>query len=114
MSSDPWLMTPLEARSGDMSVKDVTEVREECGLLSAPRTQRPVCVHTGTPIPAGSAALVSSFAITIQLQTHRLPLCPAAGALSNGIGAHWVPAEHGQQCQPPSRPTWLPENLGFQ
>lgn len=32
-----------------MSTKDVTEVGEECGPLSGPRKQRPICTHVGTP-----------------------------------------------------------------
>lgn len=76
MSFDPQLIKPLKTRSGDMSVKDVTEVGEECGLLSGPRIQRPICVHVGTPDPGWiscSCFLLRHHNTTTELQSALLP-----------------------------------------
>lgn len=76
MSFDPQLIQPLKTRSGDMSVKDVTEVGEECGLLSGPRIQRPICVHVGTPDPGWiscSCFLLHHHNTTTERQSALLP-----------------------------------------
>ena len=102
LSFDPQLIKPLKTRSEDMSVKDVTEVGEECGLLSGPRIQRPICVHVGTPDPGWiscSCFLLHHHNTTTELQSALLP--PTPGGPGNGISAHWVPAEHSQGHQPP-------------
>lgn len=57
-------------------MKDVTEVGEECSRCLGPENKGG-SVHTwALPGPAGSAALASSFAITIQLQRYSPPFNP--------------------------------------
>lgn len=99
--------------SGDMSAKDVTEVEEECSLLSGPRRQRPICAHVGTPGPGRiscSCFLLPDHNTTTQLPSALLPppqeswqwdSCP-------------LDARGAQPVIPASRPTWLLESLEFQ
>lgn len=67
-------------------MKDVTEVGEECGLLSGPRTQRPVCVHVGTPDPGWiscSCFLLRHHNTTTELQSRPFYPGPGGGALGS-------------------------------
>lgn len=109
LSSDPSLINPLKMPSGDMSVKDVTEVGEECSLLSGPRTQRPVCAHVGTPDPGWISCfcfLLHHHNTTTQLQCALLPPpqeswavglvptgCPLSTASNPSLPAHLAPGE---------------------
>lgn len=97
ISSDPELLHLLTMCAGDMSMKDVTEVGEECGPLSGPRTQRRVCAHVGTPSPGLDQLL--PFPPSPSQYNYRDTACPSTptpGEPGNGISAHWVPAEPSQ------------------
>lgn len=76
VSSNPWLINPLKMCSGDMSVKDVTEVGKNAACCLGPG-HKGLSVHTwALSIQARSAAPVSSFTITIQLHSYSLPFYP--------------------------------------
>ena len=92
-----------------MSVKDVAELGEECSLLSGPRTQRPICVHVGTPGPGQiscSCFLLRHHNTATELQAALLPHpqeswalglvptgCPLSTASNASLPAHLAPGE---------------------
>ena len=98
LSFDPQLIKPLKTRSGDMSVKDVTEVGKNVACCLGPGHKGLSVCTWAPPIQAGSAALVSSFAITIQLQSYSLPFYPPP---QEGQAAGFLPTEHSQGHQSP-------------
>lgn len=114
LSFDPQLIKPLKTRSGDMSVKDVTEVGEECGLLSGPRTQRPICVHVGTPDPGWiscSCFLLRHHNTTTELQSALLAPHPRRARQWDFCPLGACRAQPGT---PVSRPSWLLASLECQ
>lgn len=88
-------------------MKDITEVGEECGLLSGPRTQRLICAHVGTPDPGWiscSCFLLRHHNTTTELQSALQPPpqknravgllptgCSLSTASNNGLSAQLAP-----------------------
>lgn len=95
-----------------MSMKDVTEVGEECCLLSGPRTQRPICVHVGTPGPGQiscSCFLLHPHNTTTESQSALL--LPLQDSWAMGFLPTACPLS--KPAAPASQPTWLLVSLEF-